>query len=55
MQAMHFNFRTLCRNAAERGAQMQQRLLEALDARHSIKTLPEFGIERAAQLAGCTA
>ena len=55
MQAMRFNFRTLCRNAAERGAQMQQRLLEALDARHSIKTLPEFGIERAAQLAGCTA
>ncbi|MCC6136219.1 MAG: AAA family ATPase [Gammaproteobacteria bacterium] len=55
MQAMRFNFRTLCRNAAERGGQMQQRLLEALDARHSVKTLPEFGIERAAQLAGCTA
>ncbi|MCC7222035.1 MAG: AAA family ATPase [Candidatus Contendobacter sp.] len=55
MQAMRFNFRTLCRNAAERGGQMQQRLLEALAARHSVKTLPEFGIERAAQLAGCTA
>ncbi|MCB1919939.1 MAG: AAA family ATPase [Candidatus Competibacteraceae bacterium] len=55
MQTMQFNFRTLCRNAAERGGQMQQRLLDALDARHSIKTLPEFGIERAAQLAGCTA
>ena len=55
MQAMRFNFRTLCRNAAERGGQMQQRLLDALDARHSVKTLPEFGIERAAQLAGCTA
>lgn len=55
MQAMHFNFRTLCRNAAERGGQMQQRLLEALAARHNVKTLPEFGIERAAQLAGCTA
>ena len=55
MQAMCFNFRTLCRNAAERGGQMQQRLLEALAARHSVKTLPEFGIERAAQLAGCTA
>ncbi len=35
MQAMRFNFRTLCRNAAERGGQMQQRLLDALDARHS--------------------
>jgi len=34
---------------------MQRRLLEALGARHSVKTLPEFGIERAAQLAGCTA
>jgi chromosome partitioning protein len=55
MQAMRFNFRTLCRNAAERGGQMQRRLLEALGARHSVKTLPEFGIERAAQLAGCTA
>lgn len=55
MQAMRFNFRTLCRNAAERGGQMQQRLLEALDARHNVKTLPEFGIERTAQLAGCTA
>lgn len=55
MQTMQFNFRTLCRNAAERGGQMQQRLLDALDARHSVKTLPEFGIERAAQLAGCTA
>ena len=55
MQAMRFNFRTLCRNAAERGGQMQQRLLDALGARHTIKTLPEFGIERAAQLAGCTA
>jgi chromosome partitioning protein len=55
MQAIRFNFRTLCRNAAERGGQMQRRLLEALGARHSVKTLPEFGIERAAQLAGCTA
>jgi len=55
MQAMRFNFRTLCRNAAERGGQMQQRLLDALDARHTVKTLPEFGIERAAQLASCTA
>ena len=55
MQAMRFNFRTLCRNAAERGGQMQQRLLDALEARHNVKTLPEFGIERAAQLAGCTA
>ncbi len=55
MQAMRFNFRTLCRNAAERGGQMQQRLLDALGARHTVKTLPEFGIERAAQLAGCTA
>ena len=55
MQAMRFNFRTLCRNAAERGGQMQQRLLDALEARHNAKTLPEFGIERAAQLAGCTA
>lgn len=50
MQAMRFNFRTLCRNAAERGGQMQQRLLDALEARHTVKTLPEFGIERAAQL-----
>ncbi|MCP5197229.1 MAG: MerR family transcriptional regulator, partial [Gammaproteobacteria bacterium] len=55
MQTIRFNFRTLCRNAAERGGQMQQRLLDALDARHTVKTLPEFGIERAAQLAGCTA
>jgi chromosome partitioning protein len=55
MQAMRFNFRTLCRNAAERGGQMQRRLLDALGARHTVKTLPEFGIERAAQLAGCTA
>ena len=55
MQAMRFNFRTLCRNAAERGGQMQRRLLDALEARHTVKTLPEFGIERAAQLAGCTA
>jgi chromosome partitioning protein len=55
MQAMRFNFRTLCRNAAERGGQMQRRLLDALGAAHSVKTLPEFGIERAAQLAGCTA
>jgi chromosome partitioning protein len=55
MQALRFNFRTLCHNAAERGEQMQQRLLEALGARHHDKTLPEFGIERVAQLAGCTA
>ncbi len=55
MQALRFNFRTLCRNAAERGEQMQQRLLEALGARHRDRTLPEFGIERAAQLVGCTA
>jgi len=55
MQTMRFNFRTLCRNAAERGGQMQRRLLEALGARHAVKTLPEFGIERAAALAGCTA
>ncbi len=55
MRAMRFNFRTLCRNAAERGGTMQQRLLDALGARHTTKTLPEFGIERAAQLAGCTA
>ena len=55
MQTMRFNFRTLCRNAAERGGQMQQRLMDALGARHAVKTLPEFGIERAAQLAGCTA
>jgi chromosome partitioning protein len=55
MQSLRFNFRTLCRNAADRGEQMQQRLLEALGARHQDKTLPEFGIERAAQLAGCTA
>lgn len=34
---------------------MQRRLLEGLGARHTEKTLPEFGIERAAQLAGCTA
>ncbi|MCC8999720.1 MAG: hypothetical protein LM522_09510 [Candidatus Contendobacter sp.] len=34
---------------------MQKRLLDALGARHAVKTLPEFGIERAAQLAGCTA
>jgi chromosome partitioning protein len=34
---------------------MQKRLLEALGARHSEKTLPDIGIERAAQLAGCTA
>ena len=34
---------------------MQRRLLDALEARHTVKTLPEFGIERAAQLAGCTA
>jgi len=34
---------------------MQQRLLDALDARHTVKALPEFGIERAAQLVGCTA
>ena len=52
---MRFNFRTLCRNAAERGGQMQRRLLDALGARHTVKSLPEFGIERAAQLAGCTA
>ena len=55
MQTLRFNFQTLCRNAAERGGQMQQRLLDALDARHTVKTLPEFGIARAAQLAGCTA
>jgi chromosome partitioning protein len=55
MQAMRFNFRTLCRNAAERGGQMQRRLMDALGARHAVKSLPEFGIERAAQLAGCTA
>ena len=55
VQAMRFNFRTLCRNAAERGGQMQRRLLDALGARHTVKTLPEFGIERAAQLASCTA
>lgn len=55
MQPMRFNFRTLCRNAAERGEQMQRRLLEGLGARHTEKVLPEFGIERAAQLAGCTA
>jgi chromosome partitioning protein len=34
---------------------MHQRLLEALSARHQEKMLPEFGIERAAQLVGCTA
>jgi chromosome partitioning protein len=34
---------------------MQKRLLDTLGARHNIKTLPEFGIERAAELAGCTA
>lgn len=34
---------------------MQRRLLEGLGARHTEKTLPKFGIERAAQLAGCTA
>jgi len=55
MQPIHFNFRTLCRHAAERGEQMQKRLLDALGARHQDKALPEFGIERAAQLAGCTA
>ena len=36
MQTMRFNFRTLCRNAAERGGQMQRRLLEALGARHEV-------------------
>lgn len=55
MQAMRFNLLTLCRNAAERGAQMQQRLLDALEARHTVKALPDFGIERAAQLLGCNA
>jgi chromosome partitioning protein len=55
MQPIRFNFRTLCRHAAERGEQMQKRLLEALGARHQEKTLPAFGIERAAQLVGCTA
>src|SRR5918996_919777 len=52
---MRYDFKTLCRNAAERGEQMQKRLLDTLGARHNIKTLPEFGIERAAELAGCTA
>lgn len=55
MQTMRFNFRTLCRNAAERGEQLQGRLLDALGARHTAKVLPDFGIERAAQLIGCTA
>ncbi|HMW31140.1 MAG TPA: AAA family ATPase [Plasticicumulans sp.] len=55
MQALRFNFRTLCRNAAERGEQLQARLLDALGARHGAKALPDFGIERAAQLIGCTA
>jgi chromosome partitioning protein len=34
---------------------MQKRLLKELGARHLHKRLPEFGIERAAELAGCTA
>ena len=55
MQSGYFNFRTLCCNAADRGEQMQKRLLEALAARHQEKTLPDFGIERVAQLVGCAA
>ncbi len=55
MKPIHFNFKTLCSNAAERGENMQERLLSALEARHTHKSLPEFGIEKAAQLIGCTA
>jgi len=52
---VRYHFKTLCRNAAERGEQMQTRLLEAMQARATQRALPLFGIERAAQLAGCTA
>jgi chromosome partitioning protein len=55
MKPIFFNFKTLCGNAAARGEEMQERLLNALDARHTTKSLPEFGIEKAAQLIGCTA
>jgi chromosome partitioning protein len=49
-----FRFSTLCHNAADRGEQVQQRLVVDLEAELTKRQLPDFGIERAAQLAGCS-
>lgn len=49
-----FRFSTLCHNAADRGEQIQQRLVSDLEAELAKRHLPDFGIERAAQLAGCS-
>jgi chromosome partitioning protein len=49
-----FRFSTLCHNAADRGEQIQQRLVVDLEAELTKRQLPDFGIERAAQLAGCS-
>lgn len=52
MQAV--KFRTLCRACAKRGEKLQAWLLDSLEGRQNKRSLPDFGIDRASQLAGCT-
>jgi chromosome partitioning protein len=50
--ALHFH--RLCRSAAQRGENLQKSLQETLAARHQDRKLSLFGIERAAQMIGCS-
>lgn len=49
-----FHFHRLCRSAAQRGENLQKSLQETLATRHQDRKLPLFGIERAAQMIGCS-
>ncbi len=50
--ALHFH--RLCRSAAQRGEALQKSLQDTLATRHQDRKLPLFGIERAAQMVGCS-
>ncbi|MFO1431764.1 MAG: AAA family ATPase [Candidatus Competibacteraceae bacterium] len=49
---MPANLDRICDAAAERGEQIQRRILEHLEHGHANKTLPDFTIQRAADLLG---
>ncbi len=49
---MPANLDRICDAAADRGEQIQRRILEHLEHGHASKTLPDFTIQRAAELLG---